>query len=98
MNINLSLIDDIIKNNIHYKETVSNTDIIGNPKENGSIEFEIIDNDNRIWGGRYVNDQGEKVLVEFFSKLFLSDVPIGEVELSANEIEKQLIDPTIDFD
>lgn len=98
--IDVSFIDNIIKSNIKYEEWYSNTDMWGNPDKNGSIEFEIIDKDNRLWGGRFVIIEDKKILVEFFSKIFFSDLSVNELQNGNNNeknILKQLIDDSANY-
>lgn len=73
MIIHLDYIENILKNINNFETWSSDMDETGQYKLSGSIEFEIKDTDDRLWGGRVAKIGEEYQLVEFFSKIFYSD-------------------------
>lgn len=77
MKVNLDFIENILKNPNKFEYWGSNLDQFGIPadKDSGlvSYEFEITDQDDRLWGGRIVKIEENFELVEFFCKMFYSD-------------------------
>lgn len=99
MNISLLFLEDILKNSVKIETSNSDLDEFGMPHNSGSIEFELTDLNNRLWGGRIFNNSGSFELVEFFPKLFFSDISYDELikESKDFDITKQSFDDFIDF-
>lgn len=99
MNISLLFLENILKNKLKIETSKSDLDEFGNPLSSGSIEFELLDKDNRLWGGRLVDMTGSFELVEFFPKLFFSDVSYDDlIKESKNfDMTKQKFDDFVDF-
>ena len=56
MVINLTFIENILKNINSFETWSVDLDETGNFKKDGSLEFELTDSDDRLWGGRIHSD------------------------------------------
>jgi hypothetical protein len=101
MNIKLSYIEKILNNITSIETNKTDLDETGNIVPNGSIEFEITDSTGRLWGGRLCEIDGNMELVEFFPKLFYSDMSfdklIHESKNYVPNIKSQEFDELSDF-
>lgn len=73
MVINLTFIENILKNINSFETWAVDLDETGNFKKDGSLEFELTDSEFRLWGGRIIKTGDEYELVEMFPKMFHSD-------------------------
>jgi hypothetical protein len=85
MIVNLTFIENILKNINSFENWAVDLDEFGNPKESGSFEFELTDSEFRLWAGRIIKSGDEYELVEFFPKMFHSDYQISDWEWDENE-------------
>lgn len=95
-NISLDFIKNTILNSSNFEHWDSELNQFGEPDESGSFEFELTDTDGRLWGGRFLKSENGFQLVEFFSKIFYSDVSFDQLTelemMSPDEIQNQEFD------
>lgn len=102
MKIELSFIKDIFDNKSNINLVNSDLNEIGEPFVSGSFEFDLTDSSGRVWGGRLCKINENYELVEFFPKLFFSDVSIDDLdklypEATPDQIKNQKFDDFIEF-
>lgn len=101
MNIKTLFIENIVKNITILETSESDLDAYGNVVVSGSIEIEFTDSTGKLWGGRVCNIDGDFELVEFFPKLFFSDVSVDTlIKESKNyipDVKNQEFDYFSDF-
>lgn len=73
MIVNLTFIENILKNINSFETWSVDLDETGNFKKDGSLEFELTDSEDRLWGGRIIKTGDQYELVEMFPKMFHSD-------------------------
>ena len=102
MKIELSFIKDIFDNKSNI--IISNSDLneVGDTFVSGSFEFDLTDSFGRTWGGRVCKINETYELVEFFPKLFFSDISIDDLdtlypEVNPDQIKNQKFDDFIEF-
>lgn len=101
MNIKTSFIENILKNITVIETTPSDLDSYGNVLSNGSLEIEFTDSTGKLWGGRICNINNSFELVEFFPKLFFSDVSVDTLIKESRDyvpdVKNQAFDDFADF-
>lgn len=92
-NISTEYIKNIIFNSSNFQYWDSELNQYGEPDLTGSFEFETSDSTGRLWGGRFIKTDSGFELVEFFSKIFYSDMSLDQLEmiepLTPEEIKNQ---------
>jgi hypothetical protein len=86
MIINLTFIENILKNINSFTTESVDLDETGNYKQSGSFEFEVADSEFKLWGGRIIKSGDQYELVEFFPKMFYSDY--NEAEWDNLDLDK----------
>jgi hypothetical protein len=103
MVINLSIIKQLLDDkNSNINTWNVDLDQYGNPEVSGSIEFELSDSDGRLWGGRFIEKDGQHELVEFFPKIFFSDTSYDDLiapgmNINPSQITSQDFDEFSDY-
>ena len=101
MNIKTSFIENILKNITILEKTTSDLDAFGNVLPSSSIEIEFTDTTGRLWGGRICNIDNNFELVEFFPKLFFSDISVDTLIKESMDyipdVKNQSFDDFADF-
>lgn len=95
--ISVEYIKDIFSNMLNIEVSESDLNRYGEPEASGSYEFELIDKDNRLWGGRMVKVGNMYEVVEVFPKIFYADLSQTQLLQFKGNIENQQIDEFYDL-
>lgn len=95
--IDFEFIKNIFLNMKHIELSDSDLNTYGEVQSLGSYEFELIDKDDRLWGGRLIKVENKYELVEFFPKIFYADLSQNQLLEFKGNIEQQDFDEFYDL-